>query len=269
MECRFPGCLKRLLLLALMFPVIAGLTPGCGGTDGEGRTEDGGVGDAPAADGDLPDAAPEPPLVVDGFVRHSLGDRERDEFDGFHWSVPEEQFGAAAVRLTPTHYPFAVHKVVYDLVDGDYVESKGVDCDPTLPHAVRVAVVSGASPPTEFSESYDIAPDDPAAYVPVAARTLTDRNEKRTVSATRFSVTLAEPIRLEEGQDLVIALFLGVGDLVSSCPTWDYGTEAERERNYINATEPVEWVTKRDYDDAHFLPTTDKDLTFEMRGLDQ
>lgn len=224
-----------------------------------GETRDGSSPDAPPEE-------PEEPLIVDGLTRLSLGDRERFAFDGFHWSTPEEQRGAAAVRLDPLEYPFEVRKVVYDLVDGDYVDSKGVDCDPAFPHSLGVGLTAGTTPPATFDQTYEVSLAELSPAVEAEPVTLEDRNEKRDIQGTRFVVTLSEPLVIEEGQSLVIALFLGVGDLVSSCPMWDYGDETTRDRNYINASDPVEWVTKIAYDDAHFLPGSDKDLTFEMLG---
>lgn len=256
---------------ARWFALLCMLLLACGkDPKGVGKPEDR-DGSQPEADA-APDAAPEKPLIVDGLTRVSLGDRERSAVDGFHWGIPEDELPAAAVRLAPFEYPFEVRKVVYDLVDFDYNDTKGVVCDPALPHSVSVGTTAGASPPATFDQTYEVDLGEPVPEVTSEAITLRDRNEKRDVPGTRITVTLSEPVVLVEGQSLVIALFLGVqngGDGTKtfvSCPTWDFGDESNRDRSYVNVTDPVQWVTKMEFNADHFLSGSDKDLTFEMLG---
>lgn len=104
--------------------------------------------------------------------------------------LPEEAGHYAATTLTPTVYPFTVERVRYNIRGPGYKPS----CSTAIAHEVQVYVQQASKPPPKPSETA-------ASFVTIAMPAEAMTEQFRTID-----LPLAQPIVLEEGDRLVVAV---------------------------------------------------------------
>ena len=104
--------------------------------------------------------------------------------------LPEEAGHYAATTLTPTVYPFTVERVRYNIRGPGYKPT----CSTAIAHEVQVYVLQESKPPPKPSETA-------ASFVTIAMPAEAMTEEFRTID-----MPLAQPIVLEEGDRLVVAV---------------------------------------------------------------
>ena len=142
-------------------------------------------------------------------------------------SVPQEANHYAAAVLTPPSLPFTVTTVGYDLV------AKADDrCVNTLGHRVDVFVVNAQSPLTASPST------DAVDYLTMNVPESRGVESKRTVR-----LVLERPIRINEGEQLVVAVQLGQFGANKLCIGMCTDTAGSPGRNLWSnaANEPFDW----------------------------
>ena len=115
--------------------------------------------------------------------------------------LPAEAGHWAATTLTPSNYPFEVQSVAYELTGG----AAGGQCDNSFAHAVAIFSTDVPQPvdaPSLGAQDYVLYPiaEDPAA------------TDDRLVE-----IVLDQPIVLEDGQSIVVAVEMAAVEDVSLC----------------------------------------------------
>ncbi len=142
--------------------------------------------------------------------------------------LPEEAGHYAATTLTPEVYPFTVERVRYKIRGPGYK----VSCSTKIAHEVQVYVSKASKPPEKPSET----PGFVAIAVPAEAM----EAEFRLIN-----LTLAEPIVLNEGDRLVVAVEMaGAADLKTGlCIRSCFDTKEANVDWWSNAAdEPFAWA---------------------------
>lgn len=141
-----------------------------------------------------------------------------------------EEGQLAASRLTPPHWPFAVDKVVYQLLHG---EQDGVQCNAEHPHRVELFTAVGPAPAAE-----------PADVLVVVT-------EEDEVPGTERLVVMDfdPPITIEQGEDLFVAVELTGNYPDVGCLSMCTDGVTHDDRNYwSNATAaPYSWAELSGY----------------------
>tara|TARA_Y100000589_G_scaffold266926_1_gene258246 strand:- start:28 stop:543 length:516 start_codon:yes stop_codon:yes gene_type:complete len=116
-------------------------------------------------------------------------------------NIPQEVGHRAATVITPPSYPFSVTRVQYDLMN------RGSDrCTNALAHTAEVFVIDEAGAPVALPSA------NGGQYLSMPVRANENSEAKRSVR-----LILERPIRLDNGQRLVVSVQLTATDNVRLC----------------------------------------------------
>lgn len=257
----------RPLLAALTAGALALGSTGCSCDDDDGHRhmpdagdggEDGATDAAADANGDA---------ATGEEVKLTLGGGSSASADEIIWTVGDDDLPRTAARFEPPSLPFEVTKIVYRLSAEDFTGTpRNVECDVTSPHSLGLGQRNFVEPPANNSVEYVI--EEGADGVTFTPSTVTlDGND---VDAVTVEVVLETPFVVTQSSLFVVHLLShDLNDLnedKSTCLFLKNGTDATRDRNYVNIDTPVDYLTLYQFNDNEFDEPFDQDLQVEVYG---
>jgi hypothetical protein len=211
----------------LLTTITLALAAGCGDDHAVDPPDDE-TPDAAPPDDPEPDAG-DPGTTIGVGAPACQGHADPDQAVDIGPVLPDEAGDLAAARITPPSYPFEVTSVSYKLTGQTPV------CGTDIAHAVRVfAAPSADAPPAEPAGVQRIEVDGAAT-------------DERVRIVT---VPLPEPILLEEGDDLFVAIEMLANDAQTIAVCLDgCAIDAEDHRQFwsTESEAPHSWATLYSY----------------------